>query len=478
VKTETLPSSTIYRMSQHAYGSSTYTHSDHIICGSRRNKLYETFCNYCSCLALFVLPSWYPAFLVGRSTITSPSHASPTSFLDGMRGYASLVVFVSHFAEPFRPAKELGYGYSDNTHLFQLPIIRLFHSGIPMVSIFFVVSGYALSYRPLALIRHGLWADLLDNMSSAIFRRGMRLFLPATISTFIVLLTIGLGIDDFSGYRTLPGFIEARPKHLANILEQFTDWARFVTLELMNPWSWRILDYRYDSHLWTIPIEFRASIVLFLVIIGLARTRTAVRFTLAAASFVYCMWFEKWEVSLFIGGMCMAEMQQIQLERGVLLIRRAWLAIFIWPTVIICGLFLLSFPIRHSAETPGFMMLSVLSSNYWNWHTYGAILVVWSASNCGILQKPFATPFAGYLGRISYAMYLVHGPTLHSVGYGIVSVIWEYLGPEHHQLGLVTSFVLIAPIVFWVADIFWRTVDEPSMRIAKVFYAKLSEQKV
>ncbi|PQE29050.1 hypothetical protein CJF30_00004089 [Rutstroemia sp. NJR-2017a BBW] len=347
-----------------------------------------------------------------------------------------------------------------------------------MVSIFFVMSGYALAYKPLTLIRQGLWADLLDNMSSAIFRRGMRLFLPTTISTLIVLLTVCLGIDDFPGYRNLPGFIEARPKHLQSIIEQFTDWADFVTLELMNPWSWRVFDYRYDSHLWTIPIEFRASMILFLVIIGLARTRTTVRFALAAASFVYCMWCQKWEVALFIAGMCMAEMQQIQLERGVLLIRQAWLATFIWSTVIICGLFLLSFPIRHSSDTPGFMVLSMVTSHYWNWHTYGAILVVWSASNCGFLQKPFTTPFAGYLGRISYAMYLVHGPVLHSVGYGVVSTIWGHWGPEHHQLGLVTSFVLIAPVVFWVADIFWRTVDDPSMRIAKYLYLKLTTYKL
>ncbi|KAM3077071.1 hypothetical protein ACMFMG_003460 [Clarireedia jacksonii] len=302
-------------------------------------------------------------------------------------------------------------------------------------------------------------------MSSAIFRRGMRLFIPTTISTFIVLLTVCLGIDDFPGYKDLPGFIEARPEPRPNIFDQFIDWARFVTLELMNPWSWRILDYHYDSHLWTIPIEFRASMVLFLVTISLAKTRTTVRFTLAATFFLYCMWFQKWEVALFISGMCMAEIQQIQLELGVFLIRRAWLATFVWSTTIICGLFLLSFPIRHSAETPGFMMLSLITSNSWDWHTYGAILVVWATSNSGFLRKAFTTPFAGYLGKIS-------------VGYGVISNLWSHWGPEHCQLSLVTSFVLITPIVFWVADIFWRTVDEPSMRIAKILYLKLTAHKL
>ncbi len=100
-----------------------------------------------------------PVYLQKATSHDSPSHkkAAPRlSFLDGVRGYASLTVFVSHFFEPFEPAKRFGYGFGEtNNRFLQLPIVRLLYSGVPMVALFFIISGYALSYKPVLLIQHG-----------------------------------------------------------------------------------------------------------------------------------------------------------------------------------------------------------------------------------------------------------------------------------------------------------------------------------
>src|ERR1700709_2610994 len=69
-----------------------------------------------------------------------------------------------------------------------MPILRVIHSGRFMVIIFFVISGYVLSYRGLQLAREGKTVQLLESLSSSVFRRWLRLHLPVIISTFVAFL--------------------------------------------------------------------------------------------------------------------------------------------------------------------------------------------------------------------------------------------------------------------------------------------------
>src|ERR1700760_339690 len=57
-----------------------------------------------------------------------------------------------------------------------------------MVAIFFVISGYVLSYRSLKLAREGKPIQLLDSLASSVFRRWLRLHLPVLDSTFTAFL--------------------------------------------------------------------------------------------------------------------------------------------------------------------------------------------------------------------------------------------------------------------------------------------------
>lgn len=415
-----------------------------------------------------------PIYLQRAASNDSPGPEKTTarvSFVDGLRGYASFIVFVSHFLEPFEPAKRFGYGFGeDNNSFLQLPIIRLLYSGVPMVAIFFIISGYALSYKPLLVIQHD--GQLSDTLASAIFRRGIRLFLPTIASTFLVMVTVRLRLQDSLDYSALPGVIEPRPRRFASAREQFTDWSRFVVAELTNPWDWRIGDYAYDSHLWTIPIEFRASLILFLVLACTAKIRRVYRLAISTALWAHCMWYGMWHVALFISGMFFADLA-VRAGSSIVTPNRYWhLLISFVPLVL--GLLLLSFPIRNGDKTPGYVFLSRVSLNYNTWHALGAILVLWALHISLSLQKIFVTSFARYLGKVSFALYIVHGPALHSVGYDITCYICG-LGEEAalpYRGGLLLGFLLVMPIVFRWADVFERLVDQPTVKLAKWLYWK------
>lgn len=76
-----------------------------------------------------------------------------------------------------------------------------------MVAIFFILSGYVLSYKPLQLAREGDTRALYDNLSSAAFRRTPRLFLPivpAMFGTAVAIYFTCYGAENFTRDGCMP----------------------------------------------------------------------------------------------------------------------------------------------------------------------------------------------------------------------------------------------------------------------------------
>lgn len=122
------------------------------------------------------------------------SSTSKIKCLDGLRGIACFLVFNYHFLWPWTPLIMLGYGARPPkspepfTEWSSLPIICLLHRGRPMVAIFFAISGYVLCRHVLTAIHRRNLDEAYRKLGSSVFRRIFRLYLPPTISMFIVAL--------------------------------------------------------------------------------------------------------------------------------------------------------------------------------------------------------------------------------------------------------------------------------------------------
>jgi peptidoglycan/LPS O-acetylase OafA/YrhL len=145
-------------------------------------------------------------------------------------------------------------------------------------------------------------------------------------------------------------------------------------------------------------------------------------------------------------------------------------------------------------DTPGWSYLSflappVMSEFKWFYLFWAAVLLVASVPNIPWLKAFFETPFCQYLGRISYALYLVHGPLLETFGERVyLAAGWErdnlpgdlvgwlnvfrlpQIGPLGLELNYLLPHLIILPVTLWTAEVATKLFDDPAVRIPRWLY--------
>jgi len=308
----------------------------------------------------------------------------------------------------------------------------------------------------------------------------------------------------------LRNHVEFHPKRLDTLYEQLCSWT-WDMFQFMYIWDWRQYggSTGYDVHLWTIPVEFRASMMLFLTIIGLARVRAWIRFVLLLGCMYFVLRSDRWEMFLFYSGMLLAEVDLVRDSShlplqsplptkegrvdsmGILsqpsspvsespsYYTRQKLMKYFWVLLGLFALYLMSQPDDFAEATPGWMYLCSLipewfSTKYRFWQSMGSVLFVFVASNCPTWKRPFETSVSLYFGKISYAIYLVHGPVIHVFGYAVEPWAWSITGTEgwRYHAGFILASSLIVPATVWAADLFWRAIDTPCVKLARLVEEK------
>lgn len=214
-------------------------------------------------LGFFLLPSFVQTRL--RPDHSSIRRLHQTAWLDGMRGLAAFLVCIDHLSYSCHDTYTAwGATKRGNKEFLKLPLVRFFYTGAFMVAVFFVISGYALSYKPVKLMRTGAWADLQQTFASSVFRRALRLYLPCVASTLIIVVLLRIGLFEFSreiakNKQWLWFRREIHPHRNDTTSEQLASWVAKL-IRFVDPWTFDIREggaaITLDGHLWTIPVEF------------------------------------------------------------------------------------------------------------------------------------------------------------------------------------------------------------------------------
>jgi peptidoglycan/LPS O-acetylase OafA/YrhL len=348
----------------------------------------------------------------------------------------------------------------------RLPLIRTLQSGRGSVAIFFVISGLVLSLRAVTLVRQRRYSQALESLAQSAFRRPFRIYPPIFAITFFVAAVLVRQ----EGWYIRHKYNFTIPPRDETLSAQLTGWAWNMTALVDHsryiPPGVHMYRPPYDGYLWTIPTEMLGAVYVFMVQLALLRVRTAARVTLVAAFAFWLCWVGSIDMGMFVTGMLLtevtvylsstAEAPPQQRRTMVDIISQAGVYL-----LAIVGFWILGYPDEADTSSVGFALLAQMTPTAYVrdafvrqffWCGFGAILFVAALVLCPmtgvpapsaskteydllpsssptdslpsssptshrptttperpsepLLRRPFVTPFAQYLGRLSFALYL------------------------------------------------------------------------
>jgi peptidoglycan/LPS O-acetylase OafA/YrhL len=407
-----------------------------------------------------------------------------TSWLDGVRGVAALGVYIFHAMGPWASLVPAWHADSNQNNVFQLPLIRtIFVSGGAAVAVFFALSGYVLTCKSLKSMRTGQRDKIYPAVASSMFRRGFRLYLPPIVLTFCEMLATRFGFTPPLNFTFV-----AEPTLSAQFVDWVTDMNYFINPfhTFQKAMQGIIAHPKYDAVLWTIPIEFWGSFVVYTLLLLLARIPSnRIRMLLVAIYAIFSMHMGSWNLFCFSSGMLIADFNLGQEESNTVpTMDRPSRFRLIWTTIFAVAFYAAGFPTLVYDEgkqnpMPGFELLRAIIPTSLAMEDHSRF--IWSLSGVALLasisQLPikgmFETYFCQYLGKISFMLYLMHEFCLILFGLRFSEILMAITGvvPKSgtfvYWLVCGTWFWTFTAIVFALAAQAERWVDAPSVKFAK-----------
>ncbi|GAM84712.1 hypothetical protein ANO11243_027130 [Dothideomycetidae sp. 11243] len=442
---------------------------------SRESRIRASAVHYVRSFFLFLLPSF-----LGSGP---PRALRDTAFLDGARGLAAWSVFNTHITALLLKTSGAAFG-QDGYELWKLPGIRVLFGGEYAVSTFFIISGYALSIGPVAAMRAP--ADkYFRKFATTVLRRPLRLYLAPLASFVIPFILIRFNV--FHAIRTRnmtanPRYIEGWdflgdwPARTDTLWEQCWDLAKGVAsmFHILKQPQDNDFGTHYNGILWTIKVELRGSLLLYLLHASLFYVRRQVRLVVAVGLLLLSFAVVSFEMPMFLFGYLLAEttkfQQALPTSREAPSSRLLGSA-GLW-TLFAIGLYLGSFPIWEAENVPSYSWLIPITPTkfpYPFWIPVGAAMVMFATSRLAPLRAFYESGPIQYLGKISFSLYLTHFAIVHVFGSLIFADVWDITGKDGSIpafTGFVIAYPLVLGVAIWVADLFTRLVDEPSVAFA------------
>ena len=377
---------------------------------------------------------------------------------DGLRGLAAANVLLCHLFLAFLPGG-FAYIYPDTTtpgamqgvvdHVIAFPPLSVLWNGQFAVCIFFVLSGYVLT------------KSFLDTGDLGIFRlrasrRYLRLGVPIFGAVMFAWLVMRMGWSHaaeagrLSGSTWIADFWK-EPHDLAEALRDGT----YRTI--LGGWS------HFNPTLWTMKIELLGSMFVFAYrSLNLPGRRGVLGFSLAVAGLA---WFFPHDWPYYAAFLAGSHVGEARLTTSRPLLAAAMVV------AVVCGGFDVSpwydwtriLPLADNERKAFFNVL-------------GGVLLLYVV-RCGVLDRVLQSRPAQFMGRISYAFYLVHLPILLSF-----SAWFFVITSERFALDPVAAAMLTVPATFAMviaaAVLFDRSFDRWGILLAqRVFPAPRTRVK-
>ncbi|WP_341900264.1 acyltransferase [Fluviicola taffensis] len=382
-------------------------------------------------------------------SIESKKHS--LGFLDGVRGVAMMIVVLHHFGLGFFPAinylnpEKIHLGNGGAEMLIAKTPLNIFFNGGFAVSIFFVLSGFVLSYK----FHQSGSRKLLTEYAA---KRYFRLLLPVAGSVVICYLLHLFGLfshqhvgeitksqDWFQG-------LYSDMKGLGDVLKNI-----FLDVFLNN-------DNRYNAVLWTMTIEFLGSLLLFSFLALMGNNKKTILLHILVAAVILCT--DKKFYAAFILGSLISKLfvDGFSFPKG-------WKGISIKLVLLITGVYFSSYPQGFFTEQSIWKPLAWSCTNSYDlFHVLGAFCILFVICFDRNFIRFFSIKPFLYLGKISFSFYLLHLAVMCSLGCFIFLQLWK---PGTYFVPFLISFLASMAVSFLVSHFYYQFVDKAGIRFSE-----------
>lgn len=372
-------------------------------------------------------------------------------FLDGVRGIAMMIVVLHHFGLVFFPA--INYLDPEKIHLgngsIELLIaktpLNIFFNGGFAVSIFFVLSGFVLSYK-----FHISGSQRLLREYAA--KRYFRLFLPVAGVIVICYLMNLFGL--FPSQR-MEGITKSEDwlNNLFAGMKGPGDMIRniFIDVFFNN-------DNRYNAVLWTMTIEFLGSLLLFSFLALTGDHKKTVLLHIIVAGLILLT--DKKFYAAFILGSLISRLfiSGFSFPKGIK-------GVCIKSFLLVTGVYFSSFPQGFFTQQSMWKWIDwSWTSGYDLFHVLGAFCILFVICFDKNFIRFFSIKPFLYLGKISFSFYLLHLAVICSFGVFIFQELWE---PGTYFVPVLISFIASLAVSFLISHFYYQWIDKSSIRFSE-----------
>lgn len=365
-------------------------------------------------------------------------------FIEAVRGLAALSVVLCHMLYGYYEGIYFGKGIDEYPYVLKIfsatPLIFIV-DGAFAVNIFFVLSGFALSYS-FFLSRE------INSVRSSAFRRYFRLTIPISISVFLGYLLKVSGLL-FNG--PLSSLVQS--KWMANSFNFKASLIMAINEAFFDALFAFDVHHTYNPILWTMTTELYGSFFVYsiLSIVGLHARRYVAYFAVG----IILLRIGNYAMVEFLNGIAICDLYLYMAKT-----RPTWSV----PSVLSVAVLLIACFIggQRVVVVQDLPMLYMIASSML------VLIVTFSA----LFRKAMDIPILQFLGKISFSLYLTHFLIIYSFTYWISTFLLSKMEFSKDQVFATVSLPTIAVCIIF-ANYYAKFVDQPSIIASRRIYEYL-----
>ncbi|OQE20320.1 hypothetical protein PENSTE_c013G01085 [Penicillium steckii] len=356
-------------------------------------------------------------------------------WIDGLRGIASFLVVMTHLArawdfELFSPRDDADLP----PRILQWPILRIPWQGRLGVTIFAFLTGYVCALKPMKQARNGDFLGSFTSVAKSAFRRPPRLIFPATIAMIISWVMAQCGAFIAASRSDCWWCRYASPELAPTI------WGEILSLFQNFLGVWTTGYMAYDDHQWALLPLLKASMLVYVLICIVMFCKFRYRMAIYVGMILYFHQDAAKQTETFqmqaVYGMMLSDLSYEAAFKQFVEDHkwgRRVVAFFLWTA----GLLICSYPGKHPEWATWSQAMKDAATYIFppdvdigrRYSALGVDLIIAAIYISPSVKDFLSSSLLLWLGKQSFAVYLVHGTLLRTVLcwclYGITGQPWE-----------------------------------------------------